>query len=336
MFKAGPDPGEDQGRPKWLTFWFNNPDRIEAEQQVRRRQQAAGRPARADIWTGDAEQKQQRPTKKYANVPQRELRARSSRRRASIPLKLEPPNAQQIYAVLDVADAEGADRQERRRRRAARRRREAGQRRSWPRSSSTDVRTRPPPGRTRPAAAIHGLQRGSRRWRSLTVDAGGQRRAPAGSPEDRRTTCWRTRSWRPASLCFALFSWYPLVRGVILSFQQVNFVTDPYWVGPGQLPGPVRRPAVLDRVEEHRCTSPAWRWSSATPSRSRVAILLNELRHFKGFFRVAVYLPVMLPPIVGVLLWQYFYDPGNGLFNTVLRGVAPARVAVDAVAERRR
>ncbi len=24
-----------------------------------------------------------------------------------------------------------------------------------------------------------------------------------------------------------LFSWYPLVRGIMLSFQQVNFVTDP-------------------------------------------------------------------------------------------------------------
>lgn len=32
-------------------------------------------------------------------------------------------------------------------------------------------------------------------------------------------------------VCFAVFSWYPLVRGVLLSFQQVNFVTDPYWVG---------------------------------------------------------------------------------------------------------
>ena len=52
-----------------------------------------------------------------------------------------------------------------------------------------------------------------------------------------------------------------------------------------------------------------------------MAILLNELRHFKGFFRVAVYLPVMIPPIVGVLLFRYFYDPGNGLFNTVLRGL---------------
>src|SRR6266536_1453398 len=34
-----------------------------------------------------------------------------------------------------------------------------------------------------------------------------------------------------AIACFALFSWYPLVRGILLSFQQVNFGTDPEWVG---------------------------------------------------------------------------------------------------------
>src|SRR5215212_8465604 len=32
-------------------------------------------------------------------------------------------------------------------------------------------------------------------------------------------------------VCFALFSWYPLVRGVLLSFQQDNLVTPPTWVG---------------------------------------------------------------------------------------------------------
>lgn len=49
-----------------------------------------------------------------------------------------------------------------------------------------------------------------------------------------------------------------------------------------------------------------------------VAIVINEFRHLRGYFRIAVYLPVMLPPIVSVLLWQYFYDPGSGLFNSVL------------------
>src|SRR5213592_1505538 len=32
-------------------------------------------------------------------------------------------------------------------------------------------------------------------------------------------------------VCFGLFSWYPLVKGVELSFQQNNFVDPPQWVG---------------------------------------------------------------------------------------------------------
>ncbi|MEU8053595.1 carbohydrate ABC transporter permease [Micromonospora haikouensis] len=119
--------------------------------------------------------------------------------------------------------------------------------------------------------------------------------------------------------CFALFSWYPLARGVLLSFQQVNFVTDPYWVG-------------LDNFEALFADPLFWTaWKNTLVFTGlalvlgylvplALAILLNELRHFKGFFRTAVYLPVMLPPIVVVLLWKYFYDPGNGLFNTLLRG----------------
>jgi len=120
--------------------------------------------------------------------------------------------------------------------------------------------------------------------------------------------------------CFAFFSWYPLVRGVILSFQQDNLVIPPYWVG----------------LENYRVLFAdslfytAWKNTLFFTGLALVfgfilpffiAVLLNEFRHFSGYFRVLVYLPVMLPPIVSVLLWKYFYDPGNGLFNTLLRGV---------------
>ena len=50
-----------------------------------------------------------------------------------------------------------------------------------------------------------------------------------------------------------------------------------------------------------------------------VAILLNELRHAKGYLRCLVYLPVMLPPTSALLLFAYFYDPTYGLFNDILR-----------------
>jgi multiple sugar transport system permease protein len=50
-----------------------------------------------------------------------------------------------------------------------------------------------------------------------------------------------------------------------------------------------------------------------------VAILLNELRHARGYLRVLVYLPVMLPPASALLLFAYFYNPQYGLFDDILR-----------------
>jgi multiple sugar transport system permease protein len=121
-------------------------------------------------------------------------------------------------------------------------------------------------------------------------------------------------------VCFAVFSWYPLVRGVLLSFQQVNFVTEPTWVGLDNYRNLLRDPLFATAWRNTlQFTGLALILGYAVPF--AVAILLGEARHLKGFFRLAVYLPVMLPPIVSVLLWQYFYDPGSGLFNTVLRGL---------------
>jgi multiple sugar transport system permease protein len=120
-------------------------------------------------------------------------------------------------------------------------------------------------------------------------------------------------------LCFAVFSWYPLIRGVMLSFQQDNLVTAPTWVGMDNFrhlfADPLFWTAWKNTVE---FTGLALVLGYLVPL--AIAILLNELRHLKTYLRVAVYLPVILPPIVSVMLWQYFYDPGNGLFNTVLRG----------------
>ena len=119
-------------------------------------------------------------------------------------------------------------------------------------------------------------------------------------------------------LCFAFFSWYPLVRGVILSFQQVNFVTDPWWVGLDNYKALFDDPLFWTAWKNTVVfTGLALIFGFALPF--LIAVLLNEFRHLTGFFRVLVYLPVMLPPIVTVLLWKYFYDPGPGLFNAILR-----------------
>ncbi|NUT20706.1 MAG: sugar ABC transporter permease [Hamadaea sp.] len=121
-------------------------------------------------------------------------------------------------------------------------------------------------------------------------------------------------------LCFAVFSWYPLVRGIVLSFQQDNFVTDPIWVGLDNYRAVLSDPLFLTAWKNtFEFTGLALLFGYAIPF--VLALVINEFRHAKGFFRFAVYLPVMLPPIVSVLLWKYFYDPGSGLFNSLLSSV---------------
>jgi multiple sugar transport system permease protein len=123
-----------------------------------------------------------------------------------------------------------------------------------------------------------------------------------------------------ALACFAMFSWYPMVREFMLAFQHVNYVGASTWVGFANF--------------RHLFADPqfgaAWRNTAEFTGFALVigylvpfgtAVLLNELRHARGYLRMIVFLPVMLPPAVAVLLFKWFYDPGPGLFNDVLRTV---------------
>jgi multiple sugar transport system permease protein len=119
-----------------------------------------------------------------------------------------------------------------------------------------------------------------------------------------------------AVLCFAFFSWYPMGREILMSFQKTQLgVTS--WAGWHN----------YDRILHDPTFWTAWRntleftglaliFGYAVPFFT--AILLNELRHAKGYLRCLVYLPVMLPPASALLLFAYFYDPSYGLFNSIL------------------
>jgi len=123
-----------------------------------------------------------------------------------------------------------------------------------------------------------------------------------------------------AVLCFAVFSWYPMVREFVMSFQRTRRgVTT--WVGwqnyirlwhDPSFPAAWRNTATF--------TVLALLFGYALPF--LVAILLNELRHAQGFLRALVYLPVMLPPASALFLFKYAYDPSRaGIFNYLLHAL---------------
>ncbi len=120
-----------------------------------------------------------------------------------------------------------------------------------------------------------------------------------------------------AVLCFALFSWYPMVREIIMSFQQTHLgVTT--WAGWQNYSRIFHEPQFWTAWRNTlEFTGLALVFGYAVPFFA--AILLNELRHARGYLRTLVYLPVMLPPASALLLFAYFYDPTYGLFNRILQ-----------------
>jgi len=121
----------------------------------------------------------------------------------------------------------------------------------------------------------------------------------------------------PALLIFALFVWYPIIQGFIMSFQSIDMINPPAWVGWENY-----RQVLTDPL-----FAVAWRNTLAFTLYALLfgymipvilALVINEMRHGKAFFRLVFYLPVMLSPIVTVFLWRWIYNPDSGLLNALL------------------
>jgi multiple sugar transport system permease protein len=123
-----------------------------------------------------------------------------------------------------------------------------------------------------------------------------------------------------AVLCFTFFSWYPIVREIITSFQKPVYGGGFAWAGWFNYKAIMHDPTFwIAWRNTLEFTLLALVIGFAVPF--AVAILLNELRHARGYLRALVYLPVMLPPASALLLFAYFYNPSYGLFDDILNAL---------------
>lgn len=119
-----------------------------------------------------------------------------------------------------------------------------------------------------------------------------------------------------AVLCFAVFSWYPMIREFFLAFQKTES-GETVWVGLDNFSTVLNDPAFWQAWgNTFWFTVLALLLGFVVPF--VLAVVINEFRHGQGYLRLLVYLPVMLPPVAAVLLFQYLYDPGYGLLNELL------------------
>jgi multiple sugar transport system permease protein len=121
----------------------------------------------------------------------------------------------------------------------------------------------------------------------------------------------------PALLIFGFFVWYPIIYGFVLSFQRNAFYGAPTFAGWQNYRFVLHDPYFWT----------AWRNSAQYALYGLligylipivIAISINELRRGTSYFRLAFYLPVIIPPIVTAFLWKYMYAQDGGLINSIL------------------
>jgi multiple sugar transport system permease protein len=129
----------------------------------------------------------------------------------------------------------------------------------------------------------------------------------------------------PFIVVFGIFSWFPIVRAFVMSVQVTNLVSDPVFVGLENF-----RRVLADPLFATAVSNTAWFALLALvfgfPVPIVLAVIMSEVRSKRGLYSALVYLPVVIPPVVAVLLWRFFFDAApTGVFNTILGwfGVGP-------------
>lgn len=129
----------------------------------------------------------------------------------------------------------------------------------------------------------------------------------------------------PLLFIFGAFSWWPIVQAVVMSFQKTNLVTPATFVGFDNFVRVLHDPLFFTAVKNTGYFA-LLALIFGYPIPLIVAVLMSEVRRWKGLFSALAYLPVVVPPVVAVLLWKFFYDASStGVFNVILSwvGIGP-------------
>lgn len=140
----------------------------------------------------------------------------------------------------------------------------------------------------------------------------------------------RHKSWRrrltpylflaPNLLIFATFIIWPALRGFYISFfDSIDGYTFEY-VGTDNYKAIFSDPTVAT-IARNTAVFVSFYMIFSTLLSLSFAIILNEQRFARGFFRAIVFLPVMLSPVVVGLIWNDFLDRKVGPLNAILEAL---------------
>ncbi|MFD0019718.1 carbohydrate ABC transporter permease [Streptomyces sp. NPDC058382] len=121
----------------------------------------------------------------------------------------------------------------------------------------------------------------------------------------------------PALLHATLWIGLPVVASVVLAFTKYDVLTAPQFVGldnfRDMLDDAVFRKSIVNTVIYTFFTVPFGMALGLL-----MALALHTGLKARGIFRTAIFLPQVTATVAIALVWLWIYNPGNGLFNTLL------------------
>lgn len=123
----------------------------------------------------------------------------------------------------------------------------------------------------------------------------------------------------PSVILFAFYIWEPLLYAIKLSFCKTVGFNAAGFAGLQNYIDVIKdgdfKKALLNSV-----SYTLWSLLIGYFVPIIVAMVLNEVVHFKSLFRFSIYFPNMVPQVANLLLWALLFEPGpggmlNGLFS---------------------
>lgn len=119
----------------------------------------------------------------------------------------------------------------------------------------------------------------------------------------------------PSLILFAFYVWEPLLENVRLSFFSTKMYQVVDFIGLQNYIQVLRDPDFMAALT-NTFSYTLWSLVIGFVVPIIIGVLISETVHLKGFFRMAVYFPNIMPSLATIWVWSYFFLPGvTGVLN---------------------
>jgi raffinose/stachyose/melibiose transport system permease protein len=160
--------------------------------------------------------------------------------------------------------------------------------------------------------------------RSSATAAPGQARSPGSLRRSRRRrrTVFILLCLLPTFAMIGLFNYYPLASALYHSLFTWNGYNAPTFVGLKNFAQMGSDPALIPSIKNLAILAASAVLITLTLPliTAELVLSLRSLRLFK-LYRALLVIPIVVPQLVTLLIWEFMYDPSLGIIDNILRAI---------------